>query len=110
MRGGGLTAARRRLRKKGSPVGPHAGIISQWSFNSDPPDGDPGSGTLIPSFGYGTISFLNGITNNFSDGSSNDPAPIADDSAISTSRYPAQGTNNKTAGVQFNLSTVGYSN
>jgi hypothetical protein len=87
-----------------------ADIISQWNFNSTPPDGDPGTGTLTASVGYGTVTFLNGITNTFSDGSTNDPASGPDDSGLSTSHYPAQGTSNKTAGVQFNLSTTGYSN
>ena len=41
-------------------------------------------------------------------GSSNDPADT-DNSAWNTSAYAAQATNNKTAGVQFTVSTVGYS-
>src|ERR1044071_7920028 len=87
-----------------------ADVISQWNFNSVPPDGMTGTGSLAPSVGNGTVTFLNGITNTFSTGSTTDPAGPGDDSAISTTHYPPQGASNKTAGVQFNLSTVGYSN
>src|SRR4051812_1390614 len=87
-----------------------AGIISQWNFNSSPPDSSTSTGILTPSVGDGTVSFLNGITTSFSTGGTNDPASSTDDSAISTTHYPPLTTSNKTAGVQFNLSTVGYSN
>src|SRR5437879_2656121 len=87
-----------------------AEIIGQWTFNSVPPDGAPGTGTTAPNIGAGVASFLNGVTATFSDGSTNDPAPSTDDSGWQRTHYPPQGTSNKTAGVQFNLSTVGYSN
>jgi hypothetical protein len=41
-------------------------------------------------------------------GSPNDPAGSTDNSGWSTTSYPSQGSNNKTAGVQFNVSTLGY--
>jgi hypothetical protein len=46
----------------------------------------------------------------FSDGSTNDPASTADDSGWNTTHYPSSGTSNKLTGVQFNVSTLGYSN
>lgn len=85
-------------------------IIAQWNFNSVPPDGSPTTGTNAPSFGSGTASLVGGVTGGFSTGSTNDPAPLSDDSGWQTSNYPAQETGNKTGGVQFNISTVGYSN
>src|SRR5437868_14872291 len=88
----------------------YAEIISQWNFNSLPADADKTSGTTSPSVGSGSALLLNGVTAVFSDGSTNDPAPGTDDSGWSTTHYPTQGTSNKTAGVQFNVSTVGYSN
>jgi hypothetical protein len=87
-----------------------ADVIVQWNFNSIPPDGIPGTGTTVPSVGSGTASLIGGVTGGFSAGSTNDPASSTDDSGWQTSDYPAKETGNKTAGVQFNVSTVGYSN
>jgi hypothetical protein len=91
-----------------------ADIIAQWNFNSVSPDGTLATGTTNPSVGSGTALFIGGVLpgtpNEFSAGSTNDPAPSTDDSGWQTSNYPAKETGNKTAGVQFNVSTVGYSN
>jgi len=87
-----------------------ADIIAQWNFNSVPPDGSPGTGTNAPSVGNGTASLIGGVTATFSTGSTNDPAPSSDDSGWQTSNYPPKETGNKTGGVQFNVSTAGYSN
>ena len=84
--------------------------IAQWNFNSPTPDGSPPSGTTAPSTGSGLASLVGSVTATFSDGSTNDPAPASDDSGWNTTHYPAQGTSNKMAGVQFNISTLGYSN
>jgi hypothetical protein len=74
----------------------------------------PGTGTTNPSVGGGTASLIGGVMpgtpNEFSTGSTNDPASSTDDSGWQTTDYPAKETGNKTAGVQFNVSTVGYSN
>jgi len=84
-------------------------IITQWNFNSVPPDGIPGTGTLTPSIGAGTASLVGGTTSpGFSSGNgSSDPA-TSDDSGWQTTTYPAQGTANKTAGVQFSVDTTGF--
>lgn len=86
-----------------------ADIIAQWNFNSPTPDGDTGTGSLEPSSGQGTASLLNGVSGTFATGCTNDSAPAADNSGWNTASYPAQGTSNKMAGVQFNVSTLGYS-
>jgi hypothetical protein len=87
-----------------------ADIIAQWNFNSLSPDGMPTTGTTNPSVGSGTASLIGGVTGGFSAGSTNDPASSTDDSGWQTTDYPAKETANKSAGVQFNVSTVGYSN
>jgi hypothetical protein len=89
-------------------TGAHAGeIITQWNFNSRPPDGSSGTGTNVPSVGGGT-AVLVGTTATFAAGSASDTAP--DNSGWNTSSYPAQDASNKTEGVRFNVSTAGYSN
>src|SRR6266481_4357541 len=87
-----------------------ADIIAQWNFDSVPPDGSPTTGTTAPSVGSGTASLIGGVTGGFSAGSTNDPASSTDDSGWQTSDYPAKEIGNKTGGVQFTVSTVGYSN
>jgi hypothetical protein len=90
-------------------TGARAGIIAQWNFNSPTPDSDTGTGTLLPSSGQGTALFCGGTTSTFATGCTNDPAPAADNSGWNTSSYATQGTSNKMTGVQFNVSTLGYS-
>src|SRR6266436_5458287 len=87
----------------------NADIIAQWDFNSLIPDDNTSTGTVLPSIGGGAAFVVGGATAVFAPGSSNDPADT-DNSAWNTSAYAAQATNNKTAGVQFTVSTVGYSN
>jgi hypothetical protein len=83
--------------------------IANWDFNSVPPDANTNSGTLVPTLGGGTASIVGSVTPDFQPGTFADPAsPIVpdDNSAWRTTAYPAAGTGNKTAGVQFNVSTV----
>src|SRR3954470_22725479 len=82
-----------------------ADIIAQWNFNSVPPDTNTSTGTTAASVGTGTASVIGGISASWSSGSTIDPA-TSDDSAWQTKDYPAQGTGDKTAGVQFNVSTM----
>jgi hypothetical protein len=81
--------------------------IARWDFNA--------TNVLVatapaPSAGSGTASLLNGVTATFSSGTYSDPAgfPGAANSGWNTATYPPQGTSNKTAAVQFNVSTLGY--
>jgi hypothetical protein len=76
----------------------HADTLALWDFNDNDITVDVGAGTAT----------LLGTTGSFSSGAgSTDPAPSADQ-AWSSTGYPAQGTGDKTEGVQFMLSTVGY--
>ena len=87
-----------------------AEIIAQWNFNSATPDGSPSTGSTNPSAGSGSAFLINGTSATFSTGSTNDPATSFDDSGWNTSSYPPDGSSNKTAGVQFNVDTQGYTN
>jgi hypothetical protein len=83
--------------------------LKQWNFNSNPTDGNTATGINTPNIGTGTITSIGGISQIFADGAgSSDPAVNADDSGYQTSGYPTQGAGDKTAGIQFLVSTVGY--
>ncbi len=87
------------------------GIIAQWNFNSVPPDGLTTTGSTTPSIGLGTASLVGGATATFATGDSTlDPAGSTDNSAWNSTTYPAQGTGDRTRGVQFNVSTSGRQN
>lgn len=81
--------------------------IAQWNFSNT-----NGSTTSpAPSIGTGVASLVGGVIPSspvWATGSSTDPNPT--NSAWNTTSYPAQGTANKTAGVQFKVSTVGWQN
>lgn len=91
----------------------HADTLAQWSFNSNPADGSTSTGSLTVSSGAGSLSAIGGVTLAFGSGASNggssDPATI-DDTGLQTSGYATQGAANKSRGVQFNVSTVGFEN
>ena len=85
--------------------------IAQWNFNSLVADTNTGTGSILASFGSGTVTLIGGITATFAAGVTSDSANAGgDNSAWNTTTYPAQGTSNKTAGVQFNVSTLGKEN
>jgi hypothetical protein len=86
-------------------------IVAQWSFNSVSADANFGTGSTSPSIGSGTAALIGGTTAAFATGSSGDPASTgSDNSGWNTTSYPAATANNKTAGLQFNVSTVGKQN
>jgi endonuclease/exonuclease/phosphatase family metal-dependent hydrolase len=86
------------------------GIIAQWDFNSVPPDGNtPTTGTTLPSIGTGVASLVTALTPTFAGGSNTDPAST-DNSGWNTTGYPSASSGNKTAGVRFDVSTVGRQN
>ena len=92
-----------------------ADTIARWNFNSPLPDGNSATGTLNPSTGNGTASFVGGATNassgQFAVGDTHsDPAGTTDNSAWNTSKYPAATATNKSAGVRFDVDTTGYEN
>ena len=86
-------------------------VFAQWNFNSVPPDGSTSTGSTTPSIGSGTASLVGGATATFAAGDTTyDPAGSTDNSGWNTTTYPAQGTGNKTRGVQFAVSTAGKQN
>ena len=87
-------------------------IVVQWDFNSASPDADTSTGAAAASRGTGTLNFLGGTASSFgtvAGGSISDPAE-ADDSQMRITRLPPQGSNNKGAGLEIELSTRGYEN
>lgn len=68
--------------------------ITQWTFDGD---------VTTPSTGTGTATLLGGTTATFAAGRTGNP-----DRGWNTTSYPAQGTGNKTAGVEFAVSTAGF--
>lgn len=85
-----------------------AATITQWNFNSPTPDGATNTGTTDPSIGFGTASLIGGTTATFANGAgSTDPATV-DDSGWNVTTWAAQGTDDKTRGVQFAVNTTGY--
>jgi autotransporter-associated beta strand protein len=85
-----------------------ASTITQWSFNSNPTDTSTSTGTLVPAIGSGSAAIVGTVNTTYNSGSPSDTG--ADNTAWRTATYPPQSTGNKTCGVQFNLSTVGYEN
>ncbi|PPC88031.1 MAG: PEP-CTERM sorting domain-containing protein [Methylotenera sp.] len=87
----------------------NADTITQWNFNSVPADTSTSTGTLTPNIGAGVISLLNGVTTTgFNSGvGSSDTA--SDNTGFQTTTYAAQGAQNELRGVQYNVSTVGFS-
>lgn len=87
-------------------------VVTQWNFNSVTPDNNTGTGSTMPSVGAGTASLVGGTTATFASGTANggssDPA-LADNSGWNLTTFPAQGTGNLTAGAQFAVSTLGFS-
>ncbi len=85
--------------------------IAQWTFNSNPPDdpADPTTGVTTPALGSGIATAIGGAFGAFLVGSGSDPASISgDNSGWNIKGYPPAGSANKTAGVQFDVSTAGY--
>ena len=89
-----------------------ADTIALWNFNSLAGDFNPATGTLLETNGVLTATILSPVTNSFgtvASAGASDPDTV-DDSELRLANFPAQGTANKSAGIQFNFSTVGYEN
>ncbi len=84
--------------------------ITQWNFNSNPVDASNSTGSNTASIGSGTIASVNITTTTFNSGSGSSDIATTDNTGMGLSGFPAQGTGNKTAGIQFSASTVGYEN
>jgi endonuclease/exonuclease/phosphatase family metal-dependent hydrolase len=86
-------------------------VFAQWNFNSVTPDGNTTTGTTSPSIGSGIAALVGGTSATFATGDTTfDPAGGTDNSGWNTATYPASTSNNKTAGVQFKVSTLGKTN
>jgi hypothetical protein len=81
-----------------------------WDFNSSVPDNDGTTGTLLPAIGTGEAQVIGPSTTYRFQASANSDPNTADQSALRTSTYPAVDAGNKTSGVQFLFSTVGFQN
>jgi len=88
-----------------------AATLTRWNFNTVPlVDANPVTGTETPIIGTGTVLRVGGTTGTFvtaDDGGSSTDPQVGDDSALDTTTYPAATALNKTAGVEFRVSTVG---
>ena len=87
-------------------------ILALWDFNSNPPDNNSSTGTLIPAMGAGVAASVGTATNSLnSDVASRSFDPRqSDNSKWRLTSFPAQGTSNRTSGAEFRVSTVGYRN
>lgn len=94
-----------------SAVALNAQVISYWNFNSVPPDNNTATGTLSPAFGSGTVTTIGGTTSTYASGTASggsSDTTAADNSGLNLSSFPAQGSNNETAGIQVAASTQGF--
>jgi len=81
--------------------------VAKWDFNSIVNDAATATGVNTPSLGTGVFNTVGGVTNTYAAGNPND-LNTTDNSGFQTTGYPALGSNPKTGGVQFDLSTVGF--
>ncbi|HEX8877882.1 MAG TPA: hypothetical protein VF777_14125 [Phycisphaerales bacterium] len=79
----------------GTALSAQAAVITQWDFESS---------NLTPLIGAGTASLVGGTTATFAGGFGGSVA------GWNTTNYPASGSGNKSAGVQFAVSTALYQN
>ena len=87
-----------------------ADTVAYWNFNSNPPDASTATGTTAPKTGN-AAALLAGttVTNSFGVlGTSPDPG--ADNTSWRIARFRGTTIGNKSSGVQFNVSTLGYQN
>lgn len=80
-----------------------------WDFNSNPNDANTATGVTTPASGIGTISIIGGTSQTFAAGNSND-LNTTDNSGLQTTDYPAQSAGSKTAGIQLDINSTGFSN
>jgi uncharacterized repeat protein (TIGR01451 family) len=101
---GGLISSNALLTVVSPGGGGSTNILVQWNFdNTNSPVTSP-----APVLGAGTAVLFGGITVSYASGSSTNTGVT--NQAWNTASYPAQSTGNKTRGVQFNVSTLGYQN
>ncbi len=90
-----------------------ATTITLWNFNSSTSDTNPATGTFTPAIGFGTLTNIGGTAGSFAtpanggQTATSDPE-TNDNSGLRLGTFPTSTANNKTAGIQFFVSTVGY--
>jgi endonuclease G, mitochondrial len=82
--------------------GGQTNILAQWNFNNITITNNPN-----PTAGSGSCTLF-GTTATYASGATTDTN--SPNNGWNTATYPAQSTGNKTRGVQFNVSTLGYQN
>ncbi|MBI5385470.1 MAG: hypothetical protein HZA90_12395 [Verrucomicrobia bacterium] len=83
--------------------------LAYWNFNDTNAPSTPDQPTIAS--GTGTATVIGGTGGAMVSGTSTDPGNLVNTNfGWNATNWPAQGTANKTAGVQFNVSTVGYTN
>ncbi|MBX3406445.1 MAG: lamin tail domain-containing protein [Phycisphaeraceae bacterium] len=94
-------------------LAPAQTVITQWTFNSNPPDGNTATGTFSPAVGLGTAACYNVLPAIplveciFANGAgSTDPG--ADNSGWQTRGYQNQGENPGLVGVEFAADTSNF--
>lgn len=93
-----------------------AALITEWDFNGPSATTVPGgSASPTPSIGAGTASLAGGTTASFAsgivNGGSSDPVATSPPNyGWNTTTFPAAMVGDRTAGVQFNVSTTGSTN
>ena len=78
--------------------------IAQWNFDAATP-----AEAMVPSTGSGTFTTIGGVEDNLTSGAMPGGNPSTG-KAYSIKTFPEQGLASGTAGFQFGVSTVGYSN
>src|SRR5687767_10026677 len=89
-----------------------ADIITLWDFNSPEFDFNEATGTTNPKFGSGLATGVGGVATSVTNtiaANSSDPND-GDNTKWRFGNFPAQGSNNKTAGAEFRVNTTGYEN
>lgn len=82
-------------------------VITRWTFNSNPPDASVGSGDSLPAIGNGVLTGIGGVSRSYATGGGLDTT-TADNSGLSLTGFPSGSANNKTAGLEIKISTVGF--
>lgn len=90
-----------------------AAIITQWNFNSVPPDTLATTGTTTPVVGAGSVALFGGTTTTFASGVGSSDTTATDNSGYGVTTFQANPTAGavspiETRGVRFNVSTTTF--
>ncbi|MFN4242668.1 MAG: PEP-CTERM sorting domain-containing protein [Tepidisphaerales bacterium] len=94
-----------------APLASASVILAQWNFNQSA--SMPVPNPYPTAVGSGTLSLIGGVTVTLASGTANggstDPVNTTPPNyGYNVTTFPAQGTNDRTAGIQALVSTVGY--